>query len=88
MQCLVEVDSIPPKEVVLKSMKEEIQAKLDIINSVLYYVNKILSLLVLVIVAQSALFLRRYTQPNHTSDNIYITRRFEQVDKKRKLNGK
>ena len=82
------MDALPPREMVLESIREDIRSTVDAINVVIFYVNRIVSLLVLIIVLQSILYLKRYTQtdPNN-KENLYITKLFEKVDKERKKNG-
>ncbi|XP_067944962.1 protein sneaky-like [Watersipora subatra] len=79
----------PTKEERLNKIKKDFEDVLSIIDRVVLHVNQALSLSALIIIIQSALYLRKYRNPNAaTDDDQYITKRFGQVDQRRKKEGR
>ena len=77
---------IPDREQLSKSIKEQIDKRMDDVNLVVFYFKRIMSLSVLLVIIHSSLYLKTYTQMDDMN-NIYITDLFEKVDKKRKSEG-
>ncbi|KAK3587858.1 hypothetical protein CHS0354_019729 [Potamilus streckersoni] len=79
-------NSSPSAEWIRKGVKEELDGKTGIFIHLIRFMEKVLSLTLILLFLQSFWYVRNYLARD-SYDNIYITKRFKDLDQERKESG-